>query len=83
MSGFQFRPSPSTPLQTRLPLQFVIIGGGISGLASAIGLRRVGHNVLVLESETDIYHVRRTTMLLARSRAHVQLWSRNLNTPEG
>lgn len=56
----QYRRPPSVPLQTRLPLQFVIVGGGISGLACAIGLRRVGHNVLVLESEADISHVRRT-----------------------
>ncbi|KAI0673721.1 FAD/NAD-P-binding domain-containing protein, partial [Trametes maxima] len=37
------------PLQTTLPISFLIIGGGIAGLACAIALRRVGHHALVLE----------------------------------
>ena len=30
-------------------LQIIIVGGGISGLAASIGLRRKGHKVTVLE----------------------------------
>ncbi|TFK86877.1 FAD/NAD-P-binding domain-containing protein [Polyporus arcularius HHB13444] len=37
------------PLQTSFPISFLIIGGGIAGLACALALRRVGHHVLVLE----------------------------------
>ncbi|KAI1794869.1 FAD/NAD(P)-binding domain-containing protein [Ganoderma leucocontextum] len=37
------------PLQAALPISFLIIGGGIAGLACALSLRRVGHHVLVLE----------------------------------
>ncbi|KAI0750055.1 FAD/NAD-P-binding domain-containing protein [Daedaleopsis nitida] len=37
------------PQQCGLPISFVIIGGGIAGLACALALRRVGHRVLVLE----------------------------------
>ncbi|EJF57123.1 FAD/NAD(P)-binding domain-containing protein [Dichomitus squalens LYAD-421 SS1] len=37
------------PLQALLPINFLIIGGGIAGLACALALRRVGHRVTVLE----------------------------------
>ncbi|KAI9001468.1 FAD/NAD-P-binding domain-containing protein [Trametes punicea] len=39
----------SPPLQTSLPINFLIIGGGNAGLACALALRRVGHHALVLE----------------------------------
>ncbi|KAM5538702.1 hypothetical protein V8D89_007731 [Ganoderma adspersum] len=39
------------PLQATLPISFLVIGGGIAGLACALALRRVGHHVLVLERE--------------------------------
>ncbi|KAI0689215.1 hypothetical protein C8T65DRAFT_110422 [Cerioporus squamosus] len=35
--------------QTGFPISFVIVGGGIAGLACALALRRVGHRVVVLE----------------------------------
>ncbi|TFK45868.1 FAD/NAD(P)-binding domain-containing protein [Heliocybe sulcata] len=38
-----------TPSKASLALDFVVIGDGIGGLASAIALSRVGHNVVVLE----------------------------------
>ncbi|RDX51205.1 FAD/NAD(P)-binding domain-containing protein [Lentinus brumalis] len=37
------------PLKTSHPVTFLIIGGGIAGLSTALALRRVGHHVLVLE----------------------------------
>ncbi|KAI0640003.1 FAD/NAD(P)-binding domain-containing protein [Trametes polyzona] len=47
MSTESSRSNP--PLQTALPINFIIIGGGIAGLACAIALRRVGHHPVVLE----------------------------------
>ncbi|KAJ8468341.1 hypothetical protein ONZ51_g9714 [Trametes cubensis] len=47
MSSESCRSNP--PLQTALPINFIIIGGGIAGLACAIALRRVGHHAIVLE----------------------------------
>ncbi|KAH9933558.1 FAD/NAD-P-binding domain-containing protein [Epithele typhae] len=37
------------PLRTQLPIDFVIVGGGLAGLSCALALRRVGHRVTVLE----------------------------------
>ncbi|OAX34598.1 FAD/NAD(P)-binding domain-containing protein [Rhizopogon vinicolor AM-OR11-026] len=36
-----------------LSIDFLVVGGGIAGLACAIALRRVGHNVVVLERSSD------------------------------
>ncbi|KAH9933243.1 FAD/NAD(P)-binding domain-containing protein [Epithele typhae] len=41
--------SGNAPLQAQLSIDFVVVGGGIAGLACALALRRVGHNVQVLE----------------------------------
>ncbi|WP_051423431.1 FAD-dependent monooxygenase [Arthrobacter sp. MA-N2] len=38
-------------------LQVLVIGGGIGGLAAAVGLRRAGHRVTVLERSTSIGEV--------------------------
>ena len=43
-----------------LSVDFLIIGAGIAGLASAIALRRVGHRVSVLEKHDSITKVRRS-----------------------
>ena len=43
-----------------LSVEFLIIGAGIAGLASAIALRRVGHRVSVLEKHDSITKVRRS-----------------------
>lgn len=44
--------SATAPLQAALSIDFLVIGGGIAGLACALALRRVGHQVQVLE-KTD------------------------------
>jgi len=36
-----------------LTINFIVVGGGIAGLACAIALRRVGHRVVVLEQHSD------------------------------
>ncbi|KAJ6489048.1 hypothetical protein C8R45DRAFT_993497 [Mycena sanguinolenta] len=46
--------STSTPTQAKLSIDFLVIGAGVSGLACAIALRRVGHRVIVLEREKEI-----------------------------
>ncbi|EIW63927.1 FAD/NAD-P-binding domain-containing protein [Trametes versicolor FP-101664 SS1] len=50
MSTESSRSNP--PLQTVLPINFIIIGGGLAGLACAIALKRVGHHAVVLERGT-------------------------------
>ncbi|KAH6901243.1 hypothetical protein BKA70DRAFT_1374822 [Coprinopsis sp. MPI-PUGE-AT-0042] len=52
----EFKP-PVTPAKktTGLPVSFVVVGGGISGLSCAIALRRVGHRVTVLEKHADVF----------------------------
>jgi NADPH-dependent 2,4-dienoyl-CoA reductase/sulfur reductase-like enzyme len=44
----------SRPKQASLVINFLIIGGGLAGLACAIALRRVGHRVTVLERDATI-----------------------------
>lgn len=40
-----------------LKINFVVIGGGIAGLTSAISLTRAGHSVTVLEQSDDFDEV--------------------------
>ncbi|KAJ6578086.1 hypothetical protein B0H19DRAFT_1062631 [Mycena capillaripes] len=42
------------PTQATLSIDFLVIGAGVSGLACAIALRRVGHRVVVIEREKEI-----------------------------
>ncbi|KAG1737068.1 uncharacterized protein EDB91DRAFT_1140876 [Suillus paluster] len=39
--------------KAKLSIKFLVVGGGIAGLACAIALRRVGHHVVVLERYSD------------------------------
>lgn len=38
-------------------MKFVIIGGGIAGLATAIALRKASHEVIVLEAKPEFTEV--------------------------
>lgn len=37
--------------------QFLIIGCGLGGLATAIGVRRAGHRVTILEKAAELHEV--------------------------
>lgn len=41
-----------------LPIDFIVIGGGIAGLTASISLSRVGHRVTLLEQKWDFDEVR-------------------------
>jgi glycine/D-amino acid oxidase-like deaminating enzyme len=50
-------PSPrcqSASTQAALTIDFLIMGAGVSGLACAIALQRVGHRVVIIEREKEI-----------------------------
>ncbi|KAH6880181.1 hypothetical protein BKA70DRAFT_1473484 [Coprinopsis sp. MPI-PUGE-AT-0042] len=52
----EFKPTVTPAKKTTgLPVSFVVVGGGISGLSCAIALRRVGHRVTVLEKHADVF----------------------------
>ena len=51
-----------------LPIEFIIIGGGVAGLTSAIALSRVGHQVTLLEVDPTFKEVRRRTLALRSHR---------------
>ena len=40
--------------KAKLCLRFVIVGGGIAGLATAYNLQQAGHSVLVIEKEDGV-----------------------------
>ncbi|KAH0585628.1 hypothetical protein H2248_008849 [Termitomyces sp. 'cryptogamus'] len=42
------------PKRAELQIKFLIVGGGISGLACAVALRRIGHKVVLLEADRTL-----------------------------
>jgi salicylate hydroxylase len=44
----------SASTQAALTIDFLIMGAGVSGLACAIALQRVGHRVVIIEREKEI-----------------------------
>lgn len=49
--------SPSALVEARLKLDIVIVGAGLGGLATAVGLARRGHKVTVLEQALKLAEV--------------------------
>jgi NADPH-dependent glutamate synthase beta subunit-like oxidoreductase len=54
---FQTR-SHESAKKASLRIRFVIVGGGAAGLSCAVALRRVGHEVIVLEKGPNFIGVR-------------------------
>lgn len=46
------------PSQAKLPLEIIIVGGGLGGLATSIAMARRGHSVTVFEQAQEIREVR-------------------------
>lgn len=46
------------PIQAKVKLQVIVVGGGLGGLACAIALVRRGHTVTVLEQAVQLGEVR-------------------------
>jgi salicylate hydroxylase len=44
-------------LRAHTPLKVIIVGGGIAGLAAAIGLKHAGHDVSILEQVRETAEV--------------------------
>lgn len=51
-------------------MKFVIIGGGIAGLATAIALRKASHEVIVLEAKPEFTEVCMATLYPSRATYH-------------
>ena len=60
-------------------ISFIIAGAGLGGLATAIGLRRAGHQVTVLEKAPGLAEVHPTPSLTLETANNIKItdWSRN------
>jgi len=54
LNSIQHSSAPRPTQQAPLRINFLIVGGGLTGLACAFALRRVGHGVTVLEKDPNI-----------------------------
>lgn len=66
---FQTR-SHESAKKASLRIRFVIVGGGAAGLSCAVALRRVGHEVIILEKGPNFIGVRTAPVPPAMSFAH-------------
>lgn len=53
-----------TLLTSDFKLQVIIVGAGLGGLGAAIAILLAGHDVLVLESASEIAEVRRPFLFI-------------------
>lgn len=61
---------------SRILIDFIIVGGGITGLACALALRKVGHRVIVLEKlvEEQVSQVCMHSLLADNLPTHSHSW---------
>ena len=57
LTCYRLQTSHADAKKAALKIRFVIVGGGASGLACAVALRRVGHHVILLEKEPNFVGV--------------------------
>ncbi|CZR66995.1 related to salicylate hydroxylase [Phialocephala subalpina] len=64
----------SSPLQAELPLNIIVVGGGLGGLATSIALARRGHSVTVLEQAHELGEVGAGIQIPSNSSLLLERW---------